>query len=177
MHSESKLKFWTNLSWLKPLFSLPSISSIPAVSPSWTLSSGIRHQLPDHQLPHWRDVETQTSGLRHPLHGGEDWFLGRFCIFLLQEIDKEISEMKLSVNSRARICAEEFLKRVSSYSFYYYSYFSWSSCFCSPGSSMSLSSSSSSERPVILVIFYCPVPDFVPAKLHLFSIYCHLYED
>ncbi|CAB4058012.1 ARPC4 [Lepeophtheirus salmonis] len=27
------------------------------------------------------------------------------------EIDKEISEMKLCVNSRARICAEEFLKR------------------------------------------------------------------
>ena len=31
----------------------------------------------------------------------------------MEEIDKEISEMKLCVNSRARICAEEFLKRVS----------------------------------------------------------------
>ena len=30
-----------------------------------------------------------------------------------QEIDKEVSDMKLCVNSRARICAEEFLKRVS----------------------------------------------------------------
>ena len=30
----------------------------------------------------------------------------------MEEIDKEISEMKLCVNSRARICAEEFLKRV-----------------------------------------------------------------
>jgi actin related protein 2/3 complex subunit 4 len=29
----------------------------------------------------------------------------------MEEIDKEISEMKLCVNSRARICAEEFLKR------------------------------------------------------------------
>ena len=32
----------------------------------------------------------------------------------MEEIDKEISEMKLCVNSRARICAEEFLKRVGS---------------------------------------------------------------
>ena len=36
-----------------------------------------------------------------------------FVIHFMEEIDKEISEMKLSVNSRARICAEEFLKRVS----------------------------------------------------------------
>ena len=35
-----------------------------------------------------------------------------FVIHFMEEIDKEISEMKLSVNSRARICAEEFLKRV-----------------------------------------------------------------
>jgi len=31
----------------------------------------------------------------------------------MEEIDKEISEMKLAVNARARVCAEEFLKRVS----------------------------------------------------------------
>jgi hypothetical protein len=36
-----------------------------------------------------------------------------FVIHFMEEIDKEISEMKLSVNARARICAEEFLKRVS----------------------------------------------------------------
>ncbi len=35
-----------------------------------------------------------------------------FVITFMEEIDKEISEMKLCVNSRARICAEEFLKRV-----------------------------------------------------------------
>nr|CAB3223168.1 ar20 protein [Phallusia mammillata] len=34
-----------------------------------------------------------------------------FVIHFMEEIDKEISEMKLSVNARARICAEEFLKR------------------------------------------------------------------
>merc|ERR1711992_129084 len=34
-----------------------------------------------------------------------------FVIHFMEEIDKEISEMKLCVNSRARICAEEFLKR------------------------------------------------------------------
>ena len=34
-----------------------------------------------------------------------------FVIHFMKEIDKEISEMKLAVNSRARICAEEFLKR------------------------------------------------------------------
>ena len=33
-----------------------------------------------------------------------------FVIHFMEEIDKEISEMKLGVNSRARICAEEFLK-------------------------------------------------------------------
>ena len=36
-----------------------------------------------------------------------------FVITFMEEIDKEISEMKLAVNARARICAEEFLKRVS----------------------------------------------------------------
>jgi actin related protein 2/3 complex subunit 4 len=34
-----------------------------------------------------------------------------FIIQFMEEIDKEISEMKLAVNARARICAEEFLKR------------------------------------------------------------------
>lgn len=34
-----------------------------------------------------------------------------FVIHFMEEIDKEISEMKLSVNARARICSEEFLKR------------------------------------------------------------------
>lgn len=34
-----------------------------------------------------------------------------FVIHFMEEIDKEISEMKLALNSRARISAEEFLKR------------------------------------------------------------------
>ena len=34
-----------------------------------------------------------------------------FIIHFMEEIDKEISEMKLAINSRARISAEEFLKR------------------------------------------------------------------
>ncbi|CAF1541851.1 unnamed protein product [Didymodactylos carnosus] len=34
-----------------------------------------------------------------------------FVIHFLEEIDKEISEMKLAVSSRARLCAEEFLKK------------------------------------------------------------------
>ena len=33
----------------------------------------------------------------------------------MEDIDKEISEMKISLNARARIVAEEFLKNVSSY--------------------------------------------------------------
>lgn len=36
-----------------------------------------------------------------------------FVIHFMEEIDREISEMKLSMNARARICAEEFLKRVN----------------------------------------------------------------
>lgn len=48
-----------------------------------------------------------------------------FVIHFMEEIDREISEMKLSVNARARICAEEFLKRVSIQLilFHTYSYF------------------------------------------------------
>lgn len=38
-----------------------------------------------------------------------------FVIHFMEEIDKEISEMKLSVNARARIVAEEFLKNVTHY--------------------------------------------------------------
>ena len=40
-----------------------------------------------------------------------------FVIHFMEEIDKEISEMKLSVNAHARIVAEEFLKNVSGVSF------------------------------------------------------------
>ncbi|VDP19215.1 unnamed protein product [Soboliphyme baturini] len=35
-----------------------------------------------------------------------------FVIYFMEEIDKEISEMKLVLRARARICADEFLKRV-----------------------------------------------------------------
>ncbi|KAF6205727.1 hypothetical protein GE061_019900 [Apolygus lucorum] len=34
-----------------------------------------------------------------------------FVLHFMEEIDKEISAMKLAVNARARICTEEFLKR------------------------------------------------------------------
>ena len=34
-----------------------------------------------------------------------------FIISFMEEIDKEISDLKLSVNTRARICAAEFLQR------------------------------------------------------------------
>jgi len=33
-----------------------------------------------------------------------------FIVSFIEDIDKEISEMKLSVNARARVCAEEFYK-------------------------------------------------------------------
>lgn len=33
-----------------------------------------------------------------------------FIITFMEEIDKELSEMRLAVNSRGRLCAEEFLK-------------------------------------------------------------------
>lgn len=45
-----------------------------------------------------------------------------FVIHFMEEIDKEISEMKLSVNARARIVAEEFLKNVRCFLF---SCFGW----------------------------------------------------
>lgn len=43
-----------------------------------------------------------------------------FVIHFMEEIDKEISEMKLSVNARARIVAEEFLKNVWLTTFYFH---------------------------------------------------------
>ena len=33
-----------------------------------------------------------------------------FIIQFMQEVDKEVSDLKLAVNARARICASEFLK-------------------------------------------------------------------
>lgn len=42
-----------------------------------------------------------------------------FVIHFMEEIDKEISEMKLSVNARARIVAEEFLKNVRCFVFHF----------------------------------------------------------
>lgn len=43
-----------------------------------------------------------------------------FVIHFMEEIDKEISEMKLSVNARARIVAEEFLKNVRNFFFLFF---------------------------------------------------------
>jgi actin related protein 2/3 complex subunit 4 len=34
-----------------------------------------------------------------------------FIIQFMEEVDKEISEMKLAVNARARVTAQEFLKQ------------------------------------------------------------------
>ena len=64
----------------------------------------LRHKLVDFVI-HFMEVGL----LGHTqLFSGRVVFTGTF-----QEIDKEVSDMKLCVNSRARICAEEFLKRVS----------------------------------------------------------------
>lgn len=42
---------------------------------------------------------------------GEKWKLINFVDFDLQDIDKEISELKLSMNTRGRLVATEFLKQ------------------------------------------------------------------
>ena len=34
-----------------------------------------------------------------------------FIIAFIEDIDREISDMKLAVNARARVCAEEFYKQ------------------------------------------------------------------
>ncbi|KAJ8954196.1 hypothetical protein NQ318_005791 [Aromia moschata] len=48
---------------------------------------------------------------RKPIEGMYKHKLVDFVIHFMEEIDKEISEMKLAVNARARIVSEEFLKR------------------------------------------------------------------
>lgn len=42
-----------------------------------------------------------------------------FVIQFMEEVDKEISEMKLHVNARARSVAEEFLRQVSMFPLFY----------------------------------------------------------
>ena len=34
------------------------------------MHAGLRHLLPDHQLPHRDDAQAQDRGLYHPIHGG-----------------------------------------------------------------------------------------------------------
>lgn len=34
-----------------------------------------------------------------------------FIIQFMEDVDKELSEMKLNLNARARVCAEEYLKQ------------------------------------------------------------------
>jgi actin related protein 2/3 complex subunit 4 len=33
-----------------------------------------------------------------------------FIVAFLQDVDKELSDMKVTLNARARVCAEEYLK-------------------------------------------------------------------
>ena len=81
-----------------------------------------------------------------------------FVIHFMEEIDKEISEMKLSVNSRARICAEEFLKRVSII-------LSSSNCFLKFVSFTVLKLFEHSDLPTFS-IFYSPVIGTVTVLLY-----------
>jgi hypothetical protein len=39
--------------------------------------------------------------------------IAEFIITFMQEVDKEISEMKIGINARARAVAEHFLKHIS----------------------------------------------------------------
>ena len=112
----------------KPIEVLPPLP--PSLSPSLSLSlplpvdmcllslPGLRHQFPDHQFPHGADVQAQTSGLRHTGTPSHHHTLtpsrphNANSLQFMEEIDKEISEMKISLNARARIVAEEFLKNV-----------------------------------------------------------------
>ncbi|KFQ04799.1 Actin-related protein 2/3 complex subunit 4, partial [Haliaeetus albicilla] len=55
------------------------------------------------------EVRWQSSSWLCSWHWGGHKLVD-FVIHFMEEIDKEISEMKLSVNARARIVAEEFLK-------------------------------------------------------------------
>lgn len=78
-------------------------------------SEGLRHFLLNHQHPHGDDAEAQGCGFHHTVGlpyisfpQPIDYLLHRF----MEEVDKEISEMKLSLNARARIVAESYLTAV-----------------------------------------------------------------
>ena len=78
-------------------------------------SVGIRHLVLDHQFPFRDNAKAQDCGLYHPValdpyrsYAGHSYYFPRF----MEEVDKEISEMKLSLNARARVVAESYLTAV-----------------------------------------------------------------
>ena len=83
-------------------------------------TSGIRHQLPHHARALRGPVQAQAGGLHHHLHGGRappPPAPRRRAVpravrarAAPQEIDREISDLKLSVNTRGRVVATDFLK-------------------------------------------------------------------
>lgn len=82
--------------------------------------AGVRHQLPHHARALRGPVQAQASGLHHHIHGGRappPPAPRRRAVpravrarAAPQEIDREISDLKLSVNTRGRVVATDFLK-------------------------------------------------------------------
>jgi hypothetical protein len=79
---------------------------------------GLRYFIPDYKLSRRDDAQAQTRGFHHRV--GLAVILRRAaahpaCHRFMQDVDKEISEMKLSLNARARIVAESYLSTVRTF--------------------------------------------------------------
>ena len=73
-----------------------------------TNRAGVRYLVPDRQRALRDHAQAQARRLYHPVRAASAASL-RLHRRFMEEVDKEISEMKLSLNARARIVAESYL--------------------------------------------------------------------
>lgn len=86
----------------------------PSCSNPWQTCTGIRHIIPYYKCPFRDHVETQGRRFHHTVRGIRVllYVLSSPVTRFMEEVDREISEMKLSLNARARTVAESYLTAV-----------------------------------------------------------------
>ena len=99
----------------KPVKVRVSVSLPSRIRLCTAADAGLRHIFPHHKQPHGHDAEAQDRRLHHPVRALSPFVSAPSLTFnrFMEEVDKEISEMKLSLNARARVVAESYLTAVS----------------------------------------------------------------
>lgn len=93
---------------------MPARRALPGAAAQ--AAARLQHQLPHHQQAHRADVQAQARRLHHTVHGGHrqgtvDTVYNDYRNLHTVTYLQEISDMKLTLNARARIVSEEFLKQ------------------------------------------------------------------